>query len=196
MDTPQPMHYQPATSARVSGLCRPQVLPNGLAMMTPWPDTMGSRIPAQWHWSCHRPGRARAARRPGGRAVWPRPSASWRSVRPGRRRRSGARAGRRRRWSRYCFQCPGGDHHGADRRGGGLRASSRRAGSTGTAGVSVAGRTPALRAAPTAGGPVALPRTVGHGLEPRHEAAAGGPAGMPALRGWAGGRPRTGRRAR
>jgi len=61
-------------------------------------------------------------------------------------------------------------------------------------GVSVAGRMPALRAARTAGGPVALRQTVGRGLEPRHEAAAGGPAGMPALRGWAGGRPRTGRR--
>ena len=31
------------------------------------------------HRSRHRPGRARAARRPGGRAGWPRPSASWRA---------------------------------------------------------------------------------------------------------------------
>jgi hypothetical protein len=66
----------------------------------------------------------------------------------------------------------------------------------GAVGVSVAGRMPALRAARAAGGPGALPRTVGRGLEPRHEAAAGGPAGRPALGGWAGGRPRTGRRGR
>jgi hypothetical protein len=58
-----------------------------------------------------------------------------------------------------------------------------------------AGRRPSERRG-RRGGPVAWPRTVGRGLEPRHEAAAGGPAGMPALRGWASGRPRTGRRGR
>ena len=72
--------------------------------------------------------------------------------------------------------------------------ASEQAISTGT-GVSVAGTMPALRVPRTAGGPVELRQTVGRWREPRHEAAAcSGTARMPALRGWAGGRPRTGRR--
>ncbi len=98
-----------------------------------------------------------------------------------------------------------------DRRGGGLlagrwRAGGRRAGDrpdrrrawllepvsgTGNGGSrGVAGRTPALRVRRTAGGPVALDRSVGRGRKPRHEAAAcSGPAGMPALWGWVGAGP-------
>jgi hypothetical protein len=62
-------------------------------------------------------------------------------------------------------------------------------GRSGRTGGSVAGRMPALRTARTAGGPDELHQTVGRGLEPRHEAATGGPAGMPALWGWAGAGP-------
>jgi hypothetical protein len=74
----------------------------------------------------------------------------------------------------HCFQCPGGDGRSADRRRGGLR---------------LAGWMPALRVPRTAVGAVALHRAVGHGRKPRHEAAAGGPAGCDgpgAVIGWRG----------
>ena len=76
----QPASRRPINRRSPSGLCRPQVLPNGLGMMamsggpTPW----ASRIPRNGQ--RHRPGRPRPARRPGGR--------------PGRgRRRRGGRSG-------------------------------------------------------------------------------------------------------
>jgi hypothetical protein len=188
------MHYQPATSARVSGLCRPQVLPNELAMMTPWPDTMSVEDPRAMAMVSSSPrscASSSVARRTGG------PTAAVGVVAVGQghgRAVAGDVPG-------IAFNAQAvtvaAQIAAAEASG---RAADRPAVAgpsdhpAGTVGVSVAGRMPALRTARTAGGPGALRQTVGRGLEPRHEAAAGGPARMPALRGWAGGRPRTGRR--
>ena len=53
---------------------------------------------------------------------------------------------------------------------------------------------PALRVRRTAGGPVERERAAGAGGSRGTRPRRAGPAGMPALWGWAGGRPRTGRR--
>jgi hypothetical protein len=94
----------------------------GCGGLTPW----ASRFPAPW--SRHRPGRARPARRPGGRSGWPRPSASWRSdrARPSWSvRRPGGPSPA---MPRALLSMPSGDGRGADRRGGGLQVTRRRAG--------------------------------------------------------------------
>jgi hypothetical protein len=60
---------------------------------------------------------------------------------------------------------------------------------TGAVAACVAGRMAALRVPRAAGWAVERQRAVRRGRKPRHEAAAGGPAGMPALWGWAGAGP-------
>ena len=147
-------------------------------MMMRLPDTMGVEDPRAMAMATSSP-RSYSSSPASRRTVRPRPSAAWRpgQVRPSRSvRRTGGPSPAT---SRALLSMPG------------LRLSRRRSprrrppgGQWRVRAVSVAGRTPAIRVRRTAGSPVEVYRTVGRGLEPRHDAAAGGPARMPAL--WGG----------